>query len=72
MRSSGSKKSGALANFDRICEDPDNRGHVGMQFIDWDVYKVLEALAWEFGATPGSGAPAEHRYALGARTTRSS
>lgn len=45
------EKSGALANFDRICDDPDLKGHVGMQFIDSDVYKVLEALAWEFGRT---------------------
>lgn len=49
------EKSGALANFDRICEDPDNRGHVGTQFIDSDVYKVLEALAWEFGRTQDPG-----------------
>ncbi len=58
--------SGALGNLERIA-DPEARGapHVGMVFSDSDVYKTLEAIAWE--QVRGIEAPVE---AFAARAIR--
>lgn len=39
--------SGALGNLERVARGTDAAGHIGMVFSDSDVYKTLEAIAWE-------------------------
>ena len=39
--------SGAVSNLENVFEDGPRRPHAGMHFSDSDVYKVLEAAAWE-------------------------
>lgn len=42
---------GWLANFDRVAEGTTGPGRPGWQFSDSEVYKLMEALAWDFGRT---------------------
>ncbi|WP_454856431.1 glycoside hydrolase family 127 protein [Promicromonospora soli] len=42
---------GWLGNFDRVAEDATGGERPGWQFSDSEVYKLLEAMAWEFGRT---------------------
>ncbi len=41
------RASGAVSNLEHVYEDGPSRPHAGMHFSDSDVYKVLEAAAWE-------------------------
>lgn len=43
------EKFGTLRNFDAAAAGTGARDHVGRQFADSDLYKVLEALSWETG-----------------------
>lgn len=45
------EKLGWLANFDRVAAGCDRDGHVGWPFADSEVYKLMEAIAWEYGRT---------------------
>jgi DUF1680 family protein len=49
---------GWLGNFDRVAEGATGGERPGWQFSDSEVYKLLEALAWEYGRTgdPATGA----------------
>ncbi|MEV0953865.1 beta-L-arabinofuranosidase domain-containing protein [Promicromonospora sp. NPDC050249] len=49
---------GWLGNFDRVAEGVTGGERPGWQFSDSEVYKLLEALAWEYGRTgdPATGA----------------
>lgn len=49
------EKFGTLANFDAVVEGTIAKKRVGREFADSDVYKVLEALAWENGREPSPG-----------------
>ncbi|RYV49943.1 glycoside hydrolase family 127 protein [Pengzhenrongella frigida] len=42
---------GWLANFDRVADGTTGPGRPGWQFSDSEVYKLMEALAWDFGRT---------------------
>ena len=42
---------GWLGNFDRVAEGVTGGERPGWQFSDSEVYKLLEALAWEYGRT---------------------
>jgi DUF1680 family protein len=42
---------GWLGNFDRVAEGTTGGERPGWQFSDSEVYKLLEALAWEYGRT---------------------
>jgi uncharacterized protein len=42
---------GWLGNFDRVAEGTTGGDRPGWQFSDSEVYKLLEALAWEYGRT---------------------
>jgi DUF1680 family protein len=44
---------GNLANLRRVTGDSDEK-FAGMWFADTDVYKTLEAIAWEIGRSGGS------------------
>jgi DUF1680 family protein len=41
------RASGAISNLENVWKDGPRRPHAGMHFSDSDVYKVLEAAAWE-------------------------
>ncbi len=43
---------GWLANFDRVADGATAGHRPGWQFSDSEVYKLLEALAWEIGRSP--------------------
>jgi DUF1680 family protein len=45
------ERSGWLANFDRVAGGTTGRDRPGWCFSDSEVYKLLEALAWEYGRT---------------------
>ncbi len=49
------ERAGELGNLRRALADPPGTGrpHVGMWFSDSDVYKTLEAAAWQLGREPG-------------------
>ena len=41
---------GWLGNFDRAADGSLGADHAGIEFVDSEVYKLLEAMAWEIGA----------------------
>ncbi|MFT4258292.1 glycoside hydrolase family 127 protein [Microbacterium sp.] len=51
---------GWIRNFDRIAGTASG-DHEGIEFVDSEVYKLLEAMAWELGRRPA--APLAERYA---------
>ncbi len=64
------EREGWLANFDLVRDDGPVTARRGREFSDSEVYKLLEAMAWELGRTDGdpsdpSGGPGgelERRY----------
>lgn len=43
------ERIGWIANFDRAAEGTVATNHSGIEFVDSEVYKLLEAMAWELG-----------------------
>ncbi|QTE31179.1 glycoside hydrolase family 127 protein [Pengzhenrongella sicca] len=60
---------GWLANFDRVADGATGPGRPGWQFSDSEVYKLMEALAWDYGRTGDPGTDRTLR-ALTARIAR--
>jgi uncharacterized protein len=54
------ERAGWTGNFDRAAAGPIGGGHRGIEFVDSEVYKLLEAMAWELGR--GRTAGLEGRY----------
>ncbi|MGW0200009.1 glycoside hydrolase family 127 protein [Nonomuraea sp. NPDC003201] len=52
------ERLGWLANFDRVADGTTAPDRPGWSFSDSEVYKLLEALAWESGRTGDTGAEA--------------
>lgn len=46
------ERIGWLSNFDRAASDETGWEHVGVEFVDSEVYKLLEGMAWELGRRP--------------------
>jgi hypothetical protein len=61
------ERAGWTGNFDRAAAGVIASSHSGIEFVDSEVYKLLEAMAWELGRGDGSG-DLEARY--GALTAR--
>jgi len=64
------EKEGWLANFDRVAAGlTASEGRRGREFSDSEIYKYLEAVAWEIGrlGSSGSGGDPARRDALEAR-----
>jgi uncharacterized protein len=53
------ERIGWIANFDRAAAGTIGGGHSGIEFVDSEIYKLLEAMAWELGR--------EHSNALASR-----
>jgi DUF1680 family protein len=43
------ERIGWLGNFDRVADGSVGSTHSGIEFVDSEVYKLLEAMAWELG-----------------------
>ncbi len=54
------ERIGWTGNFDRAAADASQGRHVGIEFVDSEVYKLLEAMAWELGRE--HSADLERRY----------
>ncbi|MDR6972945.1 beta-L-arabinofuranosidase domain-containing protein [Leifsonia shinshuensis] len=46
------ERIGWVGNFDRAADGTVAEHHDGIEFVDSEVYKLLEAMAWELGRTP--------------------
>jgi uncharacterized protein len=46
------ERIGWISNFDRAAADMITGSHAGIEFVDSEVYKLLEAMAWELGREP--------------------
>ena len=46
------ERIGWIGNFDRAAADMISGRHAGIEFVDSEVYKLLEAMAWELGRAP--------------------
>jgi DUF1680 family protein len=60
------ERIGWTGNFDRAAAGVIGGGHSGIEFVDSEVYKLLEAMAWELGRQPDD-ALARRYDALAAR-----
>ncbi|MCL2464098.1 MAG: glycoside hydrolase family 127 protein, partial [Micrococcales bacterium] len=63
------ERLGWLANFDRVADGRTGGPRPGWQFSDSEVYKLMEALAWEYGRS-GDAAAAGMASELTARVAR--
>lgn len=55
------ERAGWVANFDAAREGRLPQAHTGREFADSDVYKLLEAMAWEIGRTGDQAMDARFR-----------
>jgi uncharacterized protein len=54
------ERIGWIGNFDRAADGTVASAHAGIEFVDSEIYKLLEAMAWELGRAPH--AELERRY----------
>jgi DUF1680 family protein len=54
------ERIGWTNNFDRAAAGTIGESHAGIEFVDSEIYKLLEAMAWELGRKPN--AALEKRY----------
>lgn len=46
------ERIGWVSNFDHVANGTISETHTGIEFVDSEVYKLLEAMAWELGREP--------------------
>jgi uncharacterized protein len=46
------ERIGWIGNFDRAADGTLGSPHAGIEFVDSEIYKLLEAMAWELGRAP--------------------
>lgn len=54
------ERIGWIANFDRVAVTASG-DHAGIEFVDSEVYKLLEAMAWELGRRPDAALDERYR-----------
>ena len=54
------ERIGWIANFDRVAGTASGE-HAGIEFVDSEVYKLLEAMAWELGRRPDAALEVRYR-----------
>jgi uncharacterized protein len=54
------ERIGWIANFDRVAGTASG-DHAGIEFVDSEVYKLLEAMAWELGRRPDAALEVRYR-----------
>ncbi|GAA0994772.1 glycoside hydrolase family 127 protein [Subtercola frigoramans] len=52
---------GWIANFDRVTDGTIGGRHSGIEFVDSEIYKLLEAMAWELARQPDTTLEARYR-----------
>ena len=55
------ERIGWIGNFDRAAEGTIAGNHAGIEFIDSEIYKLLEAMAWELGREPNPALEVRYR-----------
>ena len=55
------ERVGWAGNFDRAAVGAIAGGHLGIEFVDSEIYKLLEAMAWELGRNPAGDLAARYR-----------
>ncbi len=55
------ERAGWAGNFDRAAAGTIAGRHSGIEFVDSEIYKLLEAMAWEQGRHPGGDLAARYR-----------
>ncbi len=55
------ERTGWLSNFDRAADGSLGGDHAGIEFVDSEVYKLLEAMAWEIGSDTAGELSATYR-----------
>ena len=55
------ERVGWAGNFDRAAAGAIAGGHSGIEFVDSEIYKLLEAMAWELGRNRGGDLAARYR-----------
>ena len=55
------ERVGWSGNFDRAAAGAIAGGHSGIEFVDSEIYKLLEAMAWELGRNRGGDLAARYR-----------
>ncbi|TFB84015.1 glycoside hydrolase family 127 protein [Cryobacterium algoricola] len=55
------ERIGWIGNFDRAALGTLGTDHSGIEFVDSEVYKLLEALAWELGRKPDDALESRYR-----------
>jgi DUF1680 family protein len=59
------ERIGWLPNFDRVADGSVGKAHSGIEFVDSEVYKLLEAMAWELGRSDDSNLSARYHQIVG-------
>ena len=59
------ERIGWTGNFDRAAADAIQGRHVGIEFVDSEVYKLLEAMAWELGREHSADLESRYRTLAG-------
>jgi DUF1680 family protein len=54
------ERVGWAGNFDRAAAGAIAGGHAGIEFVDSEIYKLLEAMAWELGSNRGGDLAARY------------
>ena len=54
------ERIGWTGNFDRAADGTVAENHAGIEFVDSEIYKLHEAMAWEIGRSPSSGLEARY------------
>ncbi|UFS59034.1 glycoside hydrolase family 127 protein [Subtercola endophyticus] len=55
------ERIGWISNFDKVADGVIGGNHAGIEFVDSEIYKLLEAMAWELGRKPEAGLGARYR-----------
>jgi hypothetical protein len=61
------ERVGWVGNFDRAAAGALAGGHCGIEFVDSEIYKLLEAMAWELGRGDPAADLEAHYHALAER-----
>lgn len=55
------ERIGWIGNFDRTVAGTISAGHSGIEFVDSEIYKLLEAMAWELGREHSGDLPCRYQ-----------
>jgi uncharacterized protein len=59
------ERIGWTTNFERVAAGTIGEDHDGIEFVDSEIYKLLEAMAWELARRPDGALEARYRALVG-------